>query len=163
MPGLAHAAFGPLVMGAEMAPMEKLRDGRSTGLGWLLLDGDMQQPTEQWCRRGGGGRWKGDANGRNARGRTCTHRFGWQIERQKNKNREGDGALHLDGSCWMGKHNNQPKVSLIIGIFLGETARRTAAVGEDAVESFWPSDFGQKNEYTEIRCGFRQPPIVHCT
>ncbi len=145
-----------------MAPMEKLRDGRSTGLGWLLLDGDMQQPTERW-RRGGGGRWRGDANGRNAWGRMCTHRFGQQIERQKNKNREGDGALQFDGSCWMGGHNNQPKVSHIVGTFLGETARRTAAVGEDAVESFQPSDFEQKNEYTEIRRGFRRPPIVDCT
>ncbi len=68
--------------------------------------------------------------------------------------REGDGALQFDGSCWMGEHNNQPKASLIVGIFLGEMARRTAAVGEDAVESFRPSDFGQKNECTEIRCGF---------
>jgi hypothetical protein len=63
----------------------------------------------------------------------------------------------------MGGHNNQPKVSLIVGIYLEETARRTVAVGEDAVESFRPSDFGQKNEYTEIRHGFRRPPIVDCT
>jgi hypothetical protein len=30
---------------------------------------------------------------------------------EKNKNREGDGALDFDGFCWMGVHNNQPKSS----------------------------------------------------
>ena len=50
----ARAAFGPLVLGAEMAPMEKLRDGRGTDLWWLPLGGHMQQPTERWCRWGGG-------------------------------------------------------------------------------------------------------------
>jgi hypothetical protein len=98
----------------------------------------MQQPTKQWCRWGGRALEMRYANGRNAWGRTCTHRFVRQIERQTNKNREGDGALQFNGSCWMGGHNNQPKVSLVVGIYLGETARRVAAIGEDAVKSFWP-------------------------
>jgi hypothetical protein len=37
----ARAAFGPLILGAEMAPMEKLRDGRGTDLWWLPLGGDV--------------------------------------------------------------------------------------------------------------------------
>ena len=60
--------------------------------------------------------------------------------------REGDGASQFDGSCCIGECNNQPKVSRIVGIYLGETARRAVAIGDDAVESFRPSDFGQKNE-----------------
>jgi hypothetical protein len=43
----------PLFLGAKMAPMEKLRDGRGTDLGWLPFGGDMQQPTKRWCRWGG--------------------------------------------------------------------------------------------------------------
>jgi len=35
--GLGRATFGPLVWDAEMAPIEKMREGRSTGLGWPLL------------------------------------------------------------------------------------------------------------------------------
>ena len=53
-PGLVRATFGPLVWGAVSVPIEKLRDGRNTGLGWLLLNGSTQQPTEQWCWRLGG-------------------------------------------------------------------------------------------------------------
>ncbi len=60
------------------------------------------------------------------------------------KNREGDGASQFDGSCCIGERNNQPKVSHIVGIYLGETALRAVAIGDDAVESFRPSDFGQK-------------------
>ena len=52
-PGPARTTFGPLVWGTVMAPIKKLRDGRSTGLGWPLLNGSTQQPTERWCRRGG--------------------------------------------------------------------------------------------------------------
>ena len=48
------AAADSLVWGAEMAPIEKLGDGRSTGLGWPPLDDDTQQPTERWRRQWGG-------------------------------------------------------------------------------------------------------------
>ncbi len=48
-------ALGPLVLGAKMVPIKKLGDGRSTGLGWLPLNGDTQQLTKRWRRRGGGG------------------------------------------------------------------------------------------------------------
>ena len=51
------AAADSLVWGAEMAPIEKLGDGRSTGLGWPPLDDDTQQPTERW-RRQWGGAWE---------------------------------------------------------------------------------------------------------
>jgi hypothetical protein len=58
----------------------------------------------------------------------------------------------------MGGRNNQPKVSLIAFRYLGETARRGAAIGEDAVESFRPSDFGQKMNKTKfvVALGGRQ-------
>ncbi len=42
-----------------MAPIKKLRDGQSTGLGWSLLDEYNQQLTERWYRwwwGGGGGK-----------------------------------------------------------------------------------------------------------
>jgi hypothetical protein len=38
--------------------------------------------------------------------------LGGQIERLKNKNRDKDGALGLDGCHWRGGHNNQPKDGL---------------------------------------------------
>ena len=65
---------------------------------------------------------------------------------KKKKNREGNGASDFDGSCWMGEHNNQPKSGPIVRIYLGETARRAMAIGEDAMKSFWPSDLRQKNK-----------------
>ncbi len=61
MPGFALAAADSLVWGAEMAPIEKLGDGRSTGLGWLPLDDDTQQPTERWLRQWGGA-WESRRN-----------------------------------------------------------------------------------------------------
>ena len=51
----------------------------------------------------------------------------------------------------------------IVRIYLGETARRAMAIGEDAIKSFWPSDLGQRNKKSEIRRGFRRPPIDNCT
>ncbi len=57
-----------------------------------------------------------------------------------------NGASNFDGSCWMVWPDNQPKNNHIVGIYLGEAAHRAVAIGEDAVESFRPSDFGQKNE-----------------
>ena len=143
MAGLARAAFDAFVWGAEMAPVEKLRDGRSSGLRWPSFERETQQPTERWCRREGG-RWRGDANGRNAWART----FKWSDE--KNKNREGDGASDFDGFYWIGGRNNQLTSDRIGGIYLGETARRAITVGEDTVESFQPSDFGQKINITKF-------------
>ena len=63
----------------------------------------------------------------------------------------------------MGGRNNQPKSGPIVRIYLGETARRAMAIGEDAMKSFWPSDLRQKNKKSEIRHGFRQPPIDNFT
>jgi hypothetical protein len=55
------------------------------------------------------------------------------------------------------------KVSRIVGIYLEEAEPRAKIIGEVAVASFPPSDFGQKKEYCEIRRVFRRPPIVDCT
>ena len=75
----------------------------------------------------------------------------WAANRaKKNKNREGDGASDFDGFYWIGGRNNQLTSDRIGGIYLGETARRAITVGEDAVESFQPSDFGQKINITKF-------------
>ena len=68
-----------------MAPIEKLQDGRSTGLGWPLLDCLPQQPTKGWCLQGGG---VGEAirTGGTQGGRTFAHRFGWCKNRKKGEN-----------------------------------------------------------------------------
>ena len=63
----------------------------------------------------------------------------------------------------MGGHNNQLKSSRNVGVNYGETACRAMTIGEDAIESFRPSEFGPKNKYNKIRRGFRQPPIDDCT
>ena len=68
---------------------------------------------------------------------------------RKNKNREGDGASDFVGFYWIGGRNNQLTSERIGGIYLGETARRAITVGEDTVESFQPSDFGQKINITK--------------
>jgi hypothetical protein len=34
--------------------------------------------------------------------------------KEKNKNREGGGALNFDGFCWMVRHNNQLKAGRIV-------------------------------------------------
>jgi hypothetical protein len=49
------AAADSLDWGAKMVPIKKMRDGQSTGLGWLPLDGGIQQPTIGWRWRRGGG------------------------------------------------------------------------------------------------------------
>ena len=59
---------------------------------------------------------------RNAWGRTFTCCLRQQY---------GNGAMSFD-----------PKSDHIIGIYLGEMLRRLKTMGEDAVKSFWPSDFG---------------------
>ena len=56
-PNRGAAAPYESVWGAERAPIEKLGDGRSTGLGWPPLDDDTRQPTERW-RRQWGGAWE---------------------------------------------------------------------------------------------------------
>jgi hypothetical protein len=78
---------------------------------------------------------------------TCRFSFRRQMECEKNKNREGNEASDFDGFCWMRGCNNQPKVGRIVGVYLGETVRRRRAmmIGEDAVASFRPSDFWEKN------------------
>ena len=92
----------------------------------------------------GEGHWRRDTYGRNAWRKTFTHRSRQQNERRKKKNREGNGASDFDGCCRIGGDNNQPKVDRIVEVYLGETACRAMTMGEDAVESFWPSDFGAK-------------------
>ncbi len=58
--------------------------------------------------------------------------------------REGAGASNFDGFCLMVGHNNQPKSGRIIGICLGEAARKAITIGEDVVKSIRPSDFEAK-------------------
>jgi hypothetical protein len=77
-------------------------------------------------------------------GGDVTCRFGRQMECEKNKNREGDGPSDFDGFCWMRGCNNQPKVGHIVGVCMGATVSRAMTIGEDAVASFWPSDFWKK-------------------
>ena len=69
---------------------------------------------------------------------------GDEMRDEKNKNREGDGASDFDGFCSIVGHNNQPKSGRIIGICLGEVARRAITIGEDAVASIRPSDYEAK-------------------
>ncbi len=70
--------------------------------------------------------------------------LGGEWSDEKNKKREGNGASDFDGFFWMGGHNNQPKSGPIVRIYLGETARRAVMIGEDAIESFRPLEFGAK-------------------
>ena len=74
-------------------------------------------------------------------GGDVTRRFRRRMECEKNKNREGDEASDFDGFCWMRGCNNQPEVGRIVGVYMGEMVRRAMTIGEDAVTSFWPSDF----------------------
>ena len=64
----------------------------------------------------------------------------------KIENRESHGALDFDGFCWMGGHNNQPKVGQNNGIYFGETARRTMRIGESAVALFGSTNYWTKNQ-----------------
>ena len=63
---------------------------------------------------------------------------------KKKENREGGGASDFDGFCLIVGHNNQPKSGRIVGICLGEVARRAITIGEDAVASIRPSDYEAK-------------------
>ena len=66
---------------------------------------------------GGGGRWwRGDSHGWNAWGGMFSHRFGWRMETKIYINRDGDGASDFDGFCWIGGHNNQPKIDRIVKV-----------------------------------------------
>ena len=38
---------------------------------------------------------------------------------KKYLNRDGDGASDFDGFCWIGGHNNQPKIDRIVKLYLG--------------------------------------------
>ena len=69
---------------------------------------------------------------------------GGELRDEKNKNREGDGASDFDGYVGMARRNNQPKVSRIVGVYLGEAARRAKTIWEDAVAPFRPWDYGAK-------------------
>jgi hypothetical protein len=66
----------------------------------------------------GGGMDAGEANkmGGTRGGGRLLIALGGKWSDKKNKNREGDGALYLDGYFWMGGHNNQPKSSLNVGV-----------------------------------------------
>jgi hypothetical protein len=109
----ARYAWSPC-LGRRNCAHRKIERRRNTGLGWPLLNGSTQQPTERWYWRLEG-RWRGDLHGWNAWGGTFSHRFGWRMERQKkNINRDGDGALDFDGFCWIGGHNNQPKMTALL-------------------------------------------------
>ncbi len=110
--------FGPLVWGTVMAPIKKLRDGRGTGLGWHLLNGSTQQPTERVSAVGGGG--GEDIRTGGTRGADVWLSF-WVANGATKKylNRDGDGALDFDGFCWIGGHNNQPKIDRIVKLYLG--------------------------------------------
>ncbi len=37
---------------------------------------------------------------------------------KRHKNRDGDGASDFDGFCWIGGHNNQPKIDPIVEMYL---------------------------------------------
>jgi hypothetical protein len=74
-------------------------------------------------------------------GGDVTRRLRRRMECEKNKNREGDEASDFDGFCWMRGCNNQPEVGRIVGVYMGEMVRRAMTIREDAVTSFWPSDF----------------------
>ena len=38
---------------------------------------------------------------------------------KKYLNRDGAGASDFDGFCWIGGHNNQPKIDRIVKLYLG--------------------------------------------
>ena len=61
-----------------------------------------------------------------------------------NRERESNRALDFDGFCWMGGRNNHQKSAKTMGYLLRRMARRAMTIGEDAVASFVPSDFGAK-------------------
>ena len=75
--------------------------------------------------------------------------LGGELSIRKIENRESNGALDFDGFCWMGGRNNQPKSAETMGYLLGRMARRAMTIGEDAVPSFVPSDFGSKINITK--------------
>ena len=54
--------------------------------------------------------------------------------------------MSFDGFCWVVGRNNQPKVDLIIGIMLWETAHREMVIEEDAFATFRPLNYRAKKE-----------------
>jgi hypothetical protein len=127
-------------MGAKMAPMEKLRDGRSTCLRWPHLKGRHDnQPIDGVG--GGGGTGEAMRMGGTRGGGRLPIASGGEWSDEKKENREGDGASDFGGSVeWLVRRNNQPKVGRIFGVYLGEAARRAKMIWEDVVTPFWPSD-----------------------
>ena len=99
--------------------MKKLRDGRSTGLGWPLLNGSMQQPTERWCRRWGGAVERIFAREERVGADVWSSFWVANGATKKYLNRDGAGASDFDGFCWIGGHNNQPKIDRIVKLYLG--------------------------------------------
>ena len=67
--------------------------------------------------------------------------FSGKFSVRKNKNRESDEVLDFNGFCWMGGHNNQPKVGQNDGKYFWEMARRAMMIGEAAAASFGPSNY----------------------
>ncbi len=64
---------------------------------------------------------------------------------------------------WDGRTQQPTESGPIVRIYLGETARRAMAIGEDAMKSFWPSDLGQKNKKAKfvVALGGHQSTTSH--
>jgi hypothetical protein len=62
------------------------------------------------------------------------------MERPKNKNRESNGDLGLDGRHRLGGHNNQPIVSISGQGNVEEETRPGWNVWGGTVSSLWPSN-----------------------
>ncbi len=139
----------------------ELRDGRRTGLEWpLLLNCLAQQPTERWCRWGGGALERRCKQAERVGEDVCP--LFWVangVMKKKKQIERAMGPWIAMGSCCMGWDNNQPKVGRIFGVYLGEAARSAETIGEDVVTPSWPSDYGAKNKWNEIRRGFRRLPV----
>ena len=93
---------------------------------------------------GGGGFGEAIRTGETRGGGRLSIVSGDEMRDEKNKNREGDGASDFDGFCSIVGHNNQPKSGRIVGVYMGEAARRAKTIGGDADASFRPSDFWGK-------------------
>jgi hypothetical protein len=75
--------FGPLVLGAVMARIKKLRDGWCTVLdGRCSIDLSNNHLNDGV---GGGGAVERRFAWAERMGRTFSHRFGWRMERRKNE------------------------------------------------------------------------------
>ncbi len=84
--------------------------------------------------------------GRNVWGGHLLVILGGKLRVRKIENRESKRALDVDGFCWMGGRNNQPKVSQNNGIYFGEMVCMVMTTGESAVASFGPTHYWTKNQ-----------------